>query len=278
MGRFFLKGAMSLILPLCLLLAWMHLAGAIDNPMVLPPLRDVFSQFLHPGKSVIGLGSLFQNVAVSLVRVTAGYFVAVLIALPLGILMGASSRAHGLFQGLIGLLRPVPPIAWVPLVLSWFGMTSFATLVGLRSGPHYVYLSNFKMSMLFIIFLGAFFPVVTSAVHAVQSVPRTYVDSARVLGARRRDLFWKVLLPGAAPTLVNGLRIGMGSAWTSLVSAEMLPGSISGVGYLITHAYELARIDLVMTGMMSIGVIGAFLDMVFRLFGEERFAWQHQVK
>lgn len=278
MGRFIRNGAISLVLPLCVLLAWVSLARSIDNPMILPPLGEVFSQFLHPAKSVIGLGSLFQNVFVSLVRVTAGYLVALSIALPLGILMGASKGAHGFFQGLIGLLRPVPPIAWVPLVLSWFGMTSFATLVGLRSGTTYVYLSNFRISMLFIIFLGAFFPVVTSAVHAVQSVPRTYIDSARVLGARRRDLFWKVLLPGAAPTLVNGLRIGMGSAWTSLVSAEMLPGSISGVGYLITHAYELARIDLVMTGMISIGVIGAFLDTVFRLFGEERFAWQHQVK
>lgn len=278
MGRFLLRGGITLILPLSILCAWLYLARAIDNAMILPPLGAVLVPFLHPGESVIGLGSLFQNVTVSLIRVTAGYITAVLIALPLGILMGTSMRTHGLFQGLIGLLRPVPPIAWVPLVLSWFGMTSFATLVGLRSGPVYIYLGNFKISMLFIIFLGAFFPIVTSAVHAVRSVPKVYIDSARVLGARRRDLFWKVLLPGAAPTLVNGLRIGMGSAWTSLVSAEMLPGSISGVGYLITHAYELARIDLVMTGMICIGVIGALLDGAFRLFGEERFAWQHHAK
>ncbi len=278
MGRFFLKSGVSLVLPVLMLLFWISLAERVDNPMILPSAGAVFSQFLHPGESVIGLGSLLQNVAVSLVRVSAGYLTAILVALPLGILMGASRRAQGFFQGLIGLLRPVPPIAWVPLVLSWFGMASFATLVGLKSGTSYVYLSNFKISMLYIIFLGAFFPVVTSAVHAVRSVPKTYIDSARVLGARRRDLFWKVLLPGAAPTLVNGLRIGMGSAWTSLVSAEMLPGSLSGVGYLITHAYELARIDLVMTGMICIGVIGALLDTAFRLLGEERFAWQHHAK
>lgn len=278
MGRFFLKSGVSLVLPVLMLLFWISLAERVDNPMILPSAGAVFSQFLHPGESVIGLGSLLQNVAVSLVRVSAGYLTAILVALPLGILMGASRRAQGFCQGLIGLLRPVPPIAWVPLVLSWFGMASFATLVGLKSGTSYVYLSNFKISMLYIIFLGAFFPVVTSAVHAVRSVPKTYIDSARVLGARRRDLFWKVLLPGAAPTLVNGLRIGMGSAWTSLVSAEMLPGSLSGVGYLITHAYELARIDLVMTGMICIGVIGALLDTAFRLLGEERFAWQHHAK
>lgn len=278
MRRFFLKSGVSLVLPVLMLFVWISLAERVDNPMILPSAGAVFSQFLHPTESVIGLGSLLQNVVVSLVRVSAGYLTAILVALPLGILMGASRRAQGFFQGLIGLLRPVPPIAWVPLVLSWFGMASFATLVGLKSGTSYVYLSNFKISMLYIIFLGAFFPVVTSAVHAVRSVPKTYIDSARVLGARRRDLFWKVLLPGAAPTLVNGLRIGMGSAWTSLVSAEMLPGSLSGVGYLITHAYELARIDLVMTGMICIGVIGALLDTAFRLFGEERFAWQHHAK
>ena len=278
MRRFFLKSGVSLVLPVLMLFVWISLAERVDNPMILPSAGAVFSQFLHPTESVIGLGSLLQNVVVSLVRVSAGYLTAILVALPLGILMGASRRAQGFFQGLIGLLRPVPPIAWVPLVLSWFGMASFATLVGLKSGTSYVYLSNFKISMLYIIFLGAFFPVVTSAVHAVRSVPKTYIDSARVLGARRRDLFWKVLLPGAAPTLMNGLRIGMGSAWTSLVSAEMLPGSLSGVGYLITHAYELARIDLVMTGMICIGVIGALLDTAFRLFGEERFAWQHHAK
>ena len=278
MRRFMLKSGFSLLLPTLMLFGWIHYAGVVNNPMILPKAGDVFIHFLNPGDSLIGLGSLVQNVIVSLIRVTAGYIIAVCFALPLGILMGASPLVNGFFHGLIGLLRPVPPIAWVPLVLSWFGLTSFATLVGLRSGQTYVYLSNFKMSMLFIIFLGAFFPVVTSAIHAVRSFPKVYIDSARVLGARRHDVFWKVLLPGAAPTLMNGLRIGMGSAWTSLVSAEMLPGSLSGVGYLITHAYELARIDLVITGMICIGVIGALLDAVFRFFGEERFAWQHNAK
>ena len=131
-------------------------------------------------------------------------------------------------------------------------------LLGLTRGDAYVYLNNFKLSMTFIIFLGAFFPIITSSIYAVSSIPKPWIESARVLGANEWDIFCKILLPGAAPTIVNGMRTGLGSAWTCLVSAEMLPGSLSGVGYLIIHAYEIARIDVVVIGMMSIGAIGAF--------------------
>ena len=91
-------------------------------------------------------------------------------------------------------------------------------------------------------------------------------------------VFRKILLPAAAPTIVNGMRTGLGVAWTCLVSAEMLPGSLSGVGYLIMHAYEIARVDVVMTGMISIGIVGALLDFLFRLVEKRKFAWQTKIK
>jgi len=99
------------------------------------------------------------------------------------------------------------------------------------------------------------------------------LDSARVLGASEWDIFRKILLPASSPSIVNGMRIGLGVAWMCLVSAEMLPGSLSGVGYLITHAYTLARTDIVIAGMISIGVIGAFLDLSFRLVEDRKFVW-----
>ena len=128
--------------------------------------------------------------------------------------------------------------------------------------------------MLFIIFIGALFPVLTSSVHGVQTVSRTLIDSARVLGASERDIFVKILLPAAAPSIVNGLRIGLGVAWMCLVSAEMLPGSLSGVGYLITHAYTVGRTDVVITGMVSISAIGALLDFGFQWIEKHKYSWK----
>ena len=102
----------------------------------------------------------------------------------------------------------------------------------------------------------------------------TLVDSARVLGASERDIFMKILLPAAAPSIVTGMRLGLGVAWMCLVAAEMMPGSISGIGYVITHAYTVARTDIVVAGMISIGAMGLAIDAAFRRFEEKCFAWQ----
>ncbi len=272
------RGFLSLVGPVLILVIWIYASGAIDNKLVLPAPAMVFQHFLTPFDNIIGLGALTKNILVSLLRVFFGYIIAVMLAIPLGVLMGYNRTANELGNSIISLFRPMPPISWQPLVLAWFGVTSVATMLGLTRGDAYVYLNNFKISMTFIIFLGAFFPIVTSSIHAVASVPQPWIESARVLGANQWDIFRKILLPGAAPTIVNGMRTGLGNAWTCLVSAEMLPGSLSGVGYLITHAYEIARIDVVITGMISIGIVGALLDYSFGFVESRKFKWQHQIK
>ncbi len=263
-----------LLVPVVFLAVWAGLAGRIDNEIILPGLDQVAGLLLHPGQGLISMGSLGLNVAVSLVRVLVGYALAVLIAVPLGVAMGYYARLNRLFSGFLDLFRPIPPLAWVPLVLAWFGVSSLASVLGVQRGVLYQHLNNLKLSMIFIIFIGAFYPVLTSAIHGVAGVRRTLIDSARVLGGGQWDIFWKILLPAAAPAIVNGMRIGLGVAWMCLVSAEMLPGSLSGVGYLITHAYTVARTDIVIAGMIGIGVIGALLDAVFRLVERRKFAWQ----
>ena len=164
----------------------------------------------HPLDNVIAMGTLAGNIGISLVRVLCGYAAAVLLGVPLGVAMGYYAGLHRLLNLFLGMFRPIPPLAWVPLVLAWFGVSSLATAMGLPRSELYYYLNNLKISMLFIIFIGALFPILTSAVHGVQTVNRTLVDSARVLGASERDIFTKILLPAAAPSIVNGLRIGLG--------------------------------------------------------------------
>jgi len=268
------KYVIPAVAPLLFMLVWHFLAMLIDNEIILPLPYSVYKILTNPASDLISMGSLTGNIVVSLARVATGYFLAVALAVPLGIFMGFYGMVNKFFSIFIGIFRPIPPLAWVPLVLAWFGVASLATLTGIEGGKGYVYLNNLKFSMIFIIFIGGFYPVLTSTINGVRSVKNTLIDSARVLGARKRDIFLKVLLPGAAPGIVVGMRIGLGVSWMCLVSAEMLPGSMSGVGYLITHAFTVARTDVVIAGMISIGTVGAFLDLFFRFFEDRKFKWQ----
>jgi NitT/TauT family transport system permease protein len=273
-----LKLAIPFIAPLLLLVTWHFLAPCINNEIILPAPDQIFAILIQPGEDLISMGSLAENIAVSLARVMAGYVLAVALAIPLGILMGHYGNVNRFFSNFLGLFRPIPPLAWVPLVLAWFGVASLATVSGVEIGQFYVYLHNLKFSMIFIIFIGGFYPVLTNTINGVRGVRKTLIDSARVLGARKRDIFLKVLLPGAAPSIVIGMRIGLGISWMCLVSAEMLPGSMSGVGYLITHAFTVARTDVVIAGMISIGGVGAALDLAFRCIEDRKFKWQRLVR
>jgi len=265
---------LPLIVPVLFLLIWQVLAQRVDNQIILPTVGQVASILTHPTEELISMGSLLTNVGVSLSRVLAGYLLAVILAIPLGVAIGSKPVLGTLLNSFLGLFRSIPPLAWVPLVLAWFGVASLASITSMPVNAAYIYLHNIKLSMLFIIFIGGFYPILTSAIHGVQMVPATLLDAARVLGADQKDIFLKILLPAAAPAIVNGLRIGLGVAWMCLVSAEMLPGSLSGVGYLITHAYTVAQTDIVVAGMVAIGLIGAGLDLLFRLLEERKFKWK----
>ncbi len=263
-----------LIVPALFLAIWQFAAERLGNQVILPPVGQVLEILVHPNADLLSMGSLLTNVGVSLSRVLAGYALAALVAGPLGVAIGYHPWLGRFLNSFLGLFRSIPPLAWVPLVLAWFGVASLASVTAMPVNGLYVYFHNVKLSMLFIIFIGGFYPILTSAVHGVRMVPATLLDAARVLGAGRRDIFGKILLPAAAPDIVNGLRIGLGVSWMCLVSAEMLPGSLSGVGYLITHAYTVAQTDIVVAGMVSIGVIGAGLDGLFRLLEERKFKWK----
>jgi NitT/TauT family transport system permease protein len=266
--------ALHITVPLSFLLLWSFAAVIINNAVILPTVSEVADLLAAPTEGLLSMGSLLSNVLVSLIRVLMGYIVAVALAIPLGILMGTYGRAYSMLNNFLSLFRPIPPLAWVPLVTAWFGVSSLAGTLGLEQGQLYIYLSNLKFSMMFIIFIGAFYPILTSTIYGVKNVNQTLIEASRVLGADEWAIFRKVILPAAMPSIVTGLRIGLGIAWMCLVSAEMLPGSLSGIGYLITHAYTLASTDIVIAGMVCIGVVGAFMDLIFRYVEEKKFTWQ----
>ncbi|HXW99233.1 MAG TPA: ABC transporter permease [Methanomicrobiales archaeon] len=249
-----MRRPLGIILPLLILVVWEIAARLIGNQFILPRLETVLPVLLSPATDILGTGSLLHNAAVSLIRVGAGFLVAIAIAVPLGIGMGWSPRLDAFADTTVQLFRPIPPLAWGPLAIAWFS-------VGLNS-------------MVFIIFLGAFFPILLNTIDGVRGVKKTWVEVARTLGASEGQVLAKVVLPGAAPTIWTGLRVGFGIAWMCVIAAEWLPGTTSGLGYLTLYAYNFGQMHFIIAGMITIGIIGIAFDLLFRSVEDRWFAWR----
>jgi len=193
--------------------------------------------------------TLRDYVIASLFRVTWGFFLAALIGIPLGLVVGWSLRAYRALNPIIQGLRPISPIAWIPISILWFGVGDRAAI--------------------YLIFLAAFFPIVVGTMAAVRNISLVHVRSARNFGVDGLELFRRVVLPAAMPQIITSLRIALGVAWLVVVAAEMIAVD-SGLGYLINDARNMGRrYDLVVAGMLAIGVIGILLDLLIRRL--ERF-------
>ena len=266
--------ATSMFLPILFIVFWQISSIKISNPVLLPKVNIVTKLLINPTDNLLSIGSLLSNTLISIFRVAIGYILAAFVAIPIGMIVGYSKKLDHFLLPFLGLFKPIPPLAWVPLVLAWFGVSSLASILGIEFGKTYILFNNIKLSMLFIIFIGSFFPILTNTIYGTRSVKVTLIDSALTMGATKKDVFLKVILPASLPPIVTGLRIGLSVAWMCLVSAEMLPGSLAGVGYLITHAYTIARTDVVIAGMITISVVGGLLDLSFQKIEEKFFKWQ----
>lgn len=246
----------GVILPLLLIIGWEVISYIINNPFILVRFDAVIAVLADPFRDRLGSGSLISNAILSIERVGLGFFVASAIAIPLGIAMGWSERLYQFFDSTIQILRPIPPFAWLPLSIAWYG-------IGLTS-------------KVFIIFIGAFFPILINTIDGIKNVRKTWLEVAATLGASERQLLVKVVIPGAAPLIWTGLRIGFGIAWMVLVAAELLPGTTSGLGYLIMYAYNFGQFDVIVAGMIVIGLIGISIDFLFQGVERRKFSWRRQ--
>lgn len=265
-----------LLVPVLLAIVWQVLAIYIDRPMVIPRLEAVGKVLAHPNTKILITGSLVENMGISLVRVMCGFFLAAAMAIPLGILMGYYRLAERILESSIESLRPVPPLAWVPLILAWFGIKSLGDWFPNLNNS--VLFGGIQFSMIIIILIGVFFPVLLNTIHGVKTIPKIYIESAKTLGSKGFSLLFKVIIPASIPSILTGLRIGMGIGWMCLVAAEMMPGSSAGLGYLIWYAYELLRTEIIVAGMIVIGFIGFIMDWGFRHAQRTRFAWLGRMK
>lgn len=232
-------------------IGWLNSVTVPPPHMIVLAMAELLIQGLPSGHL------LHRHCLASLLRVGCGFIAALAVGLPLGLALGSSKRLHEFFTPVIELLRPIPPLAWIPLAILWFG-------IGLQSAS-------------FIIFLGCFFPIVLNTVSGVLTVDRTLIDAARVCGADDRRIFTRVLLPAAWPSISTGMRIGLGIGWMTLVAAEFTGvKSGYGLGYMIMTARDIQRPDYVLAGMALIGVVGFCLDMTLQKIQQHIIATRTQ--
>ena len=196
-------------------------------------------------------GTLSEHIAASLMRVGTGFLLAVCVAVPLGLWMGWVRGAYSTLNPVFQILRPISPIAWIPIAILWFGVGN--------------------ASPIYLIFISSVFPMVVQTTVGVHTIEKRYLRAAENFGVSRRTLFTQVVIPAALPQVVVGMRIGLGVAWLVVVAAEMI-ALRSGLGYMIMDSRNAGnRYDLVVAGMVIIGLIGLSLDAVMRML--ERLKW-----
>jgi NitT/TauT family transport system permease protein len=220
---------------------------AVWHLLVVSSGTDIFPT---PGQVAMGVvelaqkGVLVKYIVASLFRVFWGFGLAMLVGIPMGLLMGWYTMAFRAFNPLIQVLRPISPIAWIPVAILWFGIDDRAPI--------------------FLIFLASVFPICTATIAAVRNIPLVHVRAAQNFGVRGPALITRILFPAALPQIITGLRIALGVAWLVVVAAEMIAVD-SGLGYLIIDARNAGkRYDLVVAGMVLIGLIGLILDLAIR--------------
>ncbi len=220
---------------------WTIASHSLDSAVLLPPPLTVLQTY----GELIADGSLAQDVRASIIRVFGGFLIASSTAVPLALLLAYSRILRGLVMPLIALIRPIPPIAWIPLAILW---------MGLGDPPSY-----------FITAIAAFFPIFLNAFAGGASLQDEHVNAARSLGAKPFALLKTVMLPSALPMIVTGLRIGLGQAWMAVVTAELVAAQ-SGLGYMI----QISRLNLetarVLVGMTVIGLLGAVMIGLIGVF------------
>lgn len=266
------RAAQSFIFPVSFLVFWELTAIWMNNPALVPRLTAVLAVLLHPFTDLVGTGSLIWNTLVSFVRVISGFAVAVVVCVPLGIVMGTSKFIHRLVNPLVELFRPLCPIAWIPFAMAVFKTTTVPQFFGIRYSD--TILDSVQIGMIFIIFWGGLFPILLNTIHGVAGVRDLWMETARVLRASKAQIFRRVILPAALPDIMTGLRIGLGIAWMVIIAAEMLPGSDSGIGYLIMYSYELAEMQILVACMVVIGLMGLGLNHGLQFVSHRVSRWK----
>lgn len=219
-----------------------------NNPALLPPISDIVTSFF----SNINSGNLFTALGASLFRIVMGFAIGTTLALALGCLIGWYKTIEYLFDPLIEAVRPIPPLAYIPIIIIWFGIEEFSRVL--------------------IITIACFMVCVVNVIAGMKNVPQVYVDAASTMGASRWQVFRTVAIPAATPFIITGYRIALAAAWTTLVASELLAAQ-NGLGFLLQEGRRYFLTDQVMMIIIIIGVCAFTMDRMFRRIQAYLMQW-----
>ncbi len=239
-------GVLAILLAL---LFWQAIASlVVRNTFILPSPVDVVTAFL----TLVRGGTLLRDIGVSLLHFGIGLGSALLIGIPIGIAMGWFRGVDAFLDPVIEIIRPIPPLAWIPFAIVWFGLTN--------------------ASAGFVIFIGAVFPILINTYSGFRGIPRIFVEAGKMLGCTRNGtLIRYIAFPSALPQIAAGIRIASGVGWMCLVAAELFGVSKFGLGQKLWFFYNLHQMDSVVVYMLLLGMIGLFFDWLFRYYIDRHF-------
>jgi NitT/TauT family transport system permease protein len=217
----------------------------------LPPPTEV----IRTSANLLTSNLYWEGWALSLRRITSGFLLAQIVGIPLGLMMAMHRASFDTLFPIVEILRPIPPVAWIPVSI--------------------VFWPTRELSVIFIVFLGAFWIVLLNTIGGASNIEPNYKRAALSLGSTPRDLFWRIIFPATVPSIVTGMAVGMGIAWEMVVAAEMVAGR-TGLGYLLWQSFEINAIAQCIVCMISIGVAGYLSSEIIRVFGSFVAPWQWQ--
>jgi len=226
------------------------------KPLFLPSPQAVYQKFIFVATEGFANSTLAQHTGISLLRVFGAFLLACVTAIPIGIAMGVSRFARGVFDPPIEFYRPLPPLAYLPLIIIWFGIGEFSKIL--------------------LIYLAIFAPLAIAARAGVRSVSIEQIHAAYSMGASRTQVVFHVILKAALPEIFTGMRIGIGVGWTTLVAAEMV-ASTSGLGFMVLNAAEFLSSDVVIMGIIVIGFFALCFDLLMRYVERALVPWKGKV-
>ena len=248
-GLFWSILSIAVIIALWSIATWLKWA----SPIFLPSPLEVLNRFWTVLVEGFRGSTLFGHLAISLYRLLLGFFLGCLVGIPIGFAMGLSKTMRGVFDPIVEFMRPIPPLALIPLSIIWLGIGN--------------------VSKIFLLFLAALWVMVLAARSGVQSIRLSKIHAAYTLGASKKQVLLRVILPNALPEIFTGMRVAMGVCWGTLVAAELV-GADKGIGFMITVAGKFLETGLVFVGIIVIGVIGAIIDVGMRKLESKMIPWK----
>jgi sulfonate transport system permease protein len=243
----FIKG---MLIPVTFFVFWFTGSFfSVWNSYLIPSPADVAGAFSQLATE----GALLKHLSISVYRVFSGFFVALLLALPLAVLLGMFRKLSPYLDISLEALRHIPPLATVPILILWFGIG--------------------ELPKLMIVVMATFFPIFFNTLHGVTRCDVKWIEVAKSFGMSPRDIFRYVVLPASLPAMLVGMRLGLGYSWRALIGAELIAAS-SGIGYMILDAEQLSRPDIVIIGILTIGVMGTLIDWIFFGLTQKLIPWK----